>query len=351
MALICITLASVGSSGLRLPLARTTCHPRAQPVLGPSGIGAKEASPAVVLGSFPFPLTECLVPGQSKQLHLYETRMIKLLEHALETTGSLATQMAFSDEGSALAICSLVSIESVVQRDVGINVVLRAVGRVRITEICEGEPFIKAKFVAYADTPHTSAAQRAFLTNQLQELYGLHQECSDIGRRMVSLCAARGIRPPFAATDEEAADEAEADGEIVSWGHELTRPDSGFNRPLEEQLAETLAAIVVAKDKASSATGPQSQRLLALLGGTGYEEGSDAALDTRFSLASLLACACFPTQNRLEALCETESAIRMDSAISLLTERRAMLAAKLALVEALCGGSSEASAEPDQEST
>lgn len=329
-ALFLLALAACASGAVRPRAARRA--PRAQPVLSAAG-----SAPPLQLGSFPFPLSECLMPGESKQLHLYEARFACLLEHALKRSGGLATQMAFAESGSALAVCSLVSIEKVVPRDVGTNVVLRCVGRVRITEIVAGEPFILGRFAEHVDAPHTSAAQRAYLSNQLAELCALHAECAAIGRSMVEKCAAAGIRPPFAATDdpaalaEEGADEEGVYGGPVTWGHELTRPDSGFNRPLEAQLAEALAAVAAARARAAA-----EAPLLALLGADG-EEGSDAAQDARFSLASLLACACFPTQSRLEAICELDSAQRMDTALALLKERRAMLAAKLALVGALVG--------------
>ncbi|KAJ1616324.1 hypothetical protein T492DRAFT_1107406 [Pavlovales sp. CCMP2436] len=271
---------------------------------------------AQILGAFPFPLTELLLPGETKELHLFEERMTSLLEHSLKT-GSLVAQMAFTDSGSALAVCSLLSVEFILQRDVGLNVVVRSVGRLRIVTINSAEPFISALFTGVDDEPLTTAAQRSYLKKQLVELLVLHDSCRLLRERLLRACLEEG-KPLVVELGDDGDDEDVDVNGTVTWGHQLTRPDSGFAKPFEAQLAEALEAFEAARKKCEALP-------VTLLGKVHPE-------DLEFSVATMLACACFPTTTRLAAFAELDSAQRMDTVLALLAEQQKVLRAKLALV-------------------
>jgi hypothetical protein len=293
---------------------------------------SSEPPPSVrSLASFPFPITELLLPGETKELHLYEARFLSLLKQALGD-GGLAAQLVFADQG-LLSLGSLLAIESCEQREVGCNVVVRAVGRLKVVDVHGTEPFVTALYAPVNDLAHTTALQRSYLRNQTGQVMALHEECRQARDKLMR----RGPR----ALQE--LDEGESPSERVTWGHELLRPESGFGRSLDSQLREATAAIerTRAKDDGRADAGAG--------GGWDVLPRAAEADDLEFSLVSLLACACFPVKARFAAFSENDSAVRMDMSLDLLREQRAMLAAKNALADAL-GSSGSLDLETDSES-
>jgi Lon protease-like protein len=300
--------------------ARGAMPPRPRGPARPRGaVGAS----GLALPSFPFPIEELLLPGESKELHLYEPRFLALLEEA-RASGELCAQMIYTDDGLC-SLGALLSLESLVRREIGVNVVVRAVGRVRFLDVTSAEPFVTALYAPVVDVAQSTAKQRAVLRAQAAEACELHAGCVQLRTKLMRASAAGA---PGAALDD---DDAAAEGALVSWGHELLRPESGFSRPLDAQLRDALAALDAARARARAAPPPAGWLV-------SEAPSADEAADLEASLVGLLACACFPVASRVAAAALLDSAERMDTALELLRGQRALLAAKAALVDALGAG-------------
>lgn len=292
-----------------------------------------DTTPMLSLAAFPFPLTELLLPGERKEMHLFESRFISLFELA-QQQGGLASQMLFTDDGSTLAIGALLSVEEWTRRDVGLNVIVRAVGRVRLIDVHGTEPYISGLFEPLRDAPLTTDAQRRALRAQQAELYELHADCRAARTRLLRACEEDGtclidgeLPAPAAAAAAPSGSSASTDTDTelapsarVTWGHELTSPDSGFASALDEQVASATAAVLAGRERA-------------IAGGRAPWDGASAE-DIELGLTSMLACACFPAAQRVRALALDDVSVRFDNAIELLQEQRRMLAAKTALLSA-----------------
>ena len=63
------------------------------------------------LGLLPFPLAECLLPGESKQVHLYEARFIQLFADAASSHHDCLGAMYFTPSGNVASVSTLLEVE------------------------------------------------------------------------------------------------------------------------------------------------------------------------------------------------------------------------------------------------
>lgn len=148
---------------------------RTQRILPISGVRewleSKETSNAKLLDCaiLPFGLTEVLLPGQTRYLHFYEERCVKLGEWSQrENNGVLAMAYSGSSSTTLLSVCTLVEIDEYVRMDLGIGLTVRGVGRVEIEEVTGVEPFFKARVRPYEDENE----------DELSAAYGVGAEAS-----------------------------------------------------------------------------------------------------------------------------------------------------------------------------
>lgn len=88
------------------------------------------------LGLLPFPLEEALLPGETKQVHLYEARFIQLFADAAAQHDSCIGQLLYTNRG-AVAITSLLEVEEFRKEEFGVWARLKCVGRVRLLSVAE----------------------------------------------------------------------------------------------------------------------------------------------------------------------------------------------------------------------
>ncbi|KAK9810395.1 hypothetical protein WJX72_009975 [[Myrmecia] bisecta] len=127
---------------------------------------AKEASRHGVreLPCLPFAAHEVLVPGQTKQLHLYEARYLELLTEALTQPGNLFCHVVVEHPNAInqcpsacrtadfqLVLPCLVQLVKVQRQEVGALVTIRGEGRVRLLELTDEQPYLRAKAEPLAD--------------------------------------------------------------------------------------------------------------------------------------------------------------------------------------------------------
>lgn len=115
---------------------------------------------SLVLPLLPFPIDQVLVPSEAKTLHLYEARYLALLEESLFKKKKLFVHFVLdpimlsdtSEEASfAARYGCLVKIEKVEQLEVGALVSIRGVGRVKILEFKQVEPYLTGVLVPQQD--------------------------------------------------------------------------------------------------------------------------------------------------------------------------------------------------------
>lgn len=104
----------------------------------------------------PFPFADVLLQGETKQLRLYEDRFIQLFDTCMKkhagvvAMGLLASSSSSSGMIQTVPICEIEAYNRM--EGFGIFVTIRAVGRARLLEITQQQPFLKAVCVELTDT-------------------------------------------------------------------------------------------------------------------------------------------------------------------------------------------------------
>ena len=86
------------------------------------------------LGLLPFSLTEALLPGETKQVHLFEARFLSLFESSAKNHNMLG-QLLVTPGGNVAAVTSLIEVEESRRKDVGVWAQLKCVGRIKLVEV------------------------------------------------------------------------------------------------------------------------------------------------------------------------------------------------------------------------
>jgi len=95
----------------------------------------------------PFPFTDVLLQGETKQLRLYEDRFIHLFEDCIENHAGMVAMGLLADPfggGGIIQTVPLCEIQAYNRmEEFGIFVTIRVVGRARLLDIIKQEPYIK----------------------------------------------------------------------------------------------------------------------------------------------------------------------------------------------------------------
>ncbi|WKA11360.1 hypothetical protein VitviT2T_028866 [Vitis vinifera] len=132
----------------------------------------------------PFDINQVLIPSESKTLHFYEARYLALLEESLFRKKKLFVHFVLdpvivgdSSAGSSFAArygC-LVIIENVERLDVGALVSIRGIGRVKIMEFVQADPYLKGIVIPMQDNIFECESEISSKVSELKEaLYSLN---------------------------------------------------------------------------------------------------------------------------------------------------------------------------------
>ena len=104
-----------------------------------------DASPPREICVLPFPINDCLLQGETKQLRLYEERFLQLFDDAMDNYGGVVAMGLIADQGiiSSAPLCEIVSYNRMGD-GLGIFATIQAVSRVAITGLTKDTPYIKA---------------------------------------------------------------------------------------------------------------------------------------------------------------------------------------------------------------
>jgi len=240
------------------------------------------------LGCLPFPMQDLLLPGESKTMHLFEARFLALFDKANKKHGGKLVQIMIGGS-EVVAVGGALEVLDWKRLEVGVSVTVRCVGRVRLLEVTEVDPFPMAIVTEYADAPRT-AQQDDVLKRLMEDMKAVHKECLELSERISS----KGLQ----------GDAEDLGDDKLMWGHESSS---------ELQLSAFKQSLSARIDG-----------ILPREGGAGEAE-----------LLSFAGAGCFDATHRLKALYTQSCIDRMQETNSLLREHRSLLAAKVALRDAL----------------
>jgi len=344
---------------------------------------ATSRSSSLQLGLLPFPLSEALLPGETKQVHLYEARFIQLFIDATASHDCVG-QMLFTEAGNVVGVTSLLEVLEYRQEEVGVWARLRCVGRVELEALTETDyEYVSATATLLHDHPEddslagVGAAPEAVSASALQEaaakaaaregqragakdtLAGALQAAaqlsgvdpSDILATAGAMLGSLDAQLKSAHTSvtsmrtrlrraAEAADEADSavsstgetdeSGTRVEWGHELRDLSAESYADLDELIA-TRRSVLTAPLGTADGPRPAACSLLETLGEV-WCVGSDDEAERQ--LLSYAAVATLPPNERVLALSMTSTTERIAHALCALRVQERRLAALLALRQA-----------------
>jgi len=322
----------------------------------------------VALPLLPFPLDEVMLPGETKELHLYEARYLSLLESCLKgceeaggvlgaayagagasvrgrlglhaddesTTGTLQTNVGGAKgvcgyfthlvvdfkSGRASQSCCLCRIEGYTRQDVGCTVTVRGVVRVALQRLTQREPFMIGVVQRFDDTEALRISEGgdpddAQIVGAVDALLEAEERVWREYRAVTALRAKLGM--------EVASGRGEGTStEVADWSKGVT--------PLEEDLA---------RETGGTEYGDMGMRSGAAA--VRYATPLDAAESTeRLSFAVFrVSPECAAPLERQRALETKSTAERLGRAARLLEDSRRVLAAKAALLGALSDTSAD----------
>ena len=277
------------------------------------------------LNLLPFGLDDVMLPGETKQVHLFEARFLELFTQAEASDHGCVGQLLILGDGGVVAYTSLLEIEESRKQDIGVWAKLRCVGRVKIADL---EPtdfgYYRATVDLVSDQPSEQVGEEA-----LEECLAAHADCHELESKLV---AARGEGGSRAEEEEEDDDDDDEDnimktprpGERVEWGHEVNTQDT-FAKPLPE-LRDSRREVLCARGLDAPPTSGLDADLQRLWGASSEAEAEAMLLS--FSAGAYLS-----PQQRAKALGEKDTIERVQSATSTFREVSRRLAAELALTK------------------
>lgn len=116
-------------------------------------LSASDSAPPREICVLPFPYSDVLLQGETKELRLYEERFTELFNDALDNHGGVVAMGLIANSGiiQTVPICEIEAFNRMGD-ELGIFLTIRAVGRAKLVELTQQEPYIKAAAVEVMDT-------------------------------------------------------------------------------------------------------------------------------------------------------------------------------------------------------
>ena len=341
------------------------------------------------LGLLPFPISDCLLPGETKQVHLYEARFIQLFADAASSHHDCLGAMYFTPSGNVAAVSTLLEVEEFKKEEFGVWAQLKCVGRVKLLEVSETdyqyvsatvEPFFDSEseappepmitpMVKTASSPPPSAeeaeamaatakaaaeaavaagvseaevlkAAAAMLAGAEDQVREVHDVVLELQRRKDGL--GRGAAPAGEEGEEGEAKYSEQPGEgrlydgapkneagRVEWGHEVRSGEAEMDTSLDELISARRELLL-----SQGMDLPPCAGLLEALEDV-WCVSSEAQAERQ--LVSFAAAAVLSPNERAQTLGMDDTSERLTHVLCALRTQQRRLAAELALSEALPG--------------
>ena len=271
------------------------------------------------LGLLPFGVDEALLPGETKQVHLYEARFLQLFSDAADKHSSCVGQMLIVGSGSVAAVVPLLAVDEWRKEEYGVWANLKCVGRVKLEDVEQTDYEYALGTVSLLQDEVVDGDRLDTLDDDVRQV---HASVVGLGQRLKQGAAAEGgsvgDRQPFMGDD--------TDGR-VEWGHELRDAELEEYTPLPELLTSRRSVLL-----SSGADAPPHATLCAAGLDTVWNVADEAEAER--ALLSFAACAPLSVKERARALTVPTTAERLQIAVEALGEKQKRLAALLALRDA-----------------
>jgi len=273
------------------------------------------------LGLLPFPLAEALLPGETKQVHLFEARFTRLFEDAARNHGCLG-QLLLTPGGNVASITTLLEVEESRRQEIGVWAQLKCVGRVRLTSLRQSEyEYVLADVELFCDEAPSSEGDENVA---LQEEEGAAAQVADAYMRCHSMASRlKDVRENEATSPADGS----AVDDRVEWGHETRGAEVRFDLTLDSLVRPRREALLSRGLDALPA-----DSLLEQVQPT-WKAANEAAAERQL-LSFAVAAALSPT-DRAQAIAVKDTVERLQHALHSLEEHEKRLAAQLALRQAL----------------
>ena len=280
-------------------------------LLSCSGLAARDfirAPAPVELGLLPFPTSDTLLPGETKQVHLYEARFIQLFADSAARHNDCLGAMLFTPSGNVAAITTLLEVEEFRKEEFGVWANLKCVGRVKLSDVKQTDyEYVLGTVEPFTDATGTAIEDDTDGDGNVQTVRELHESVNELSARL---------------RDSEADGKGEA-AERVAWGHEVRGEDDEAGESLERLLDKRKDVLL-----SRGADAPPLSSLSASLAevwGVGSEEEANR------QLLSFAAAATLSPNDRIQALQMSDTTERLSHVACTLREQQRRLAAMLAL--------------------
>jgi Lon protease-like protein len=299
------------------------------------------------LAVLPFEVPELLLPGQTRYLHFYEDRFVRLGEKAQnEHQGMLAMAFFSGSEGAMLRVCTLVQIDEYSKLDVGIGLTVRGVGRCNIDNIVGMDDFILADVSLYGDEAEEgeknepghdgSAAQLAeFLFETADQLA---QEGQDSGIDV----SARELRQDPRSILQSGETLAQAVARVEREQNEAAKKEKEERKSGGGGSGGGAAGGGSGGEGGEVGTTPLRSRVAmargAQTGSITMQPRNEEERDLELMLASFLGLEGAPIKDKLKAFLSQDLSARLQMASEVLEDRQKMLTARRTLRSMNLGG-------------
>lgn len=168
-----------------------------------------------IIPAIPFPPTQIFMPGEVKQLHLFEARFLTLFETiVLKYEKRCAHVLIDSNRRAMAAIGTVISVKSWRRLDVGIHIEVEGIGRLKTSRLSSSSPFLRGEFKSVHDI--NSNENELIAVRRLEEIFWKDFE------NIISLSLELGISPVREKVDTAASTTKAVDKGMERKGSEAT---------------------------------------------------------------------------------------------------------------------------------
>lgn len=267
------------------------------------------------LNLLPFSMYEALLPGDTKQVHLFEERYVRLFVDAQENDERCLSQLLYTQNNEIVAYTSLLVIEESKIEDVGVWARLRCIGRVQIKDVNTTEYSYWRGKVALVTDEIKQPVNEALV----EECMKVHSRCRELNQKMERVRLGEEKSRIKAMLNDLNVPE-----EKVLMGHEQ-RKATEFDKDLKKMCDTRREQLRSLRNDTAPAEGlgDSLQRLW----------GASNEMEAEQQLLGFTAAAFLPPIARIQVLQTTNTSKRLETIIKYLEESEKRIAAELALAE------------------
>jgi len=286
---------------------------------------AWQTSGGTELNMIPFSVKEALLPGDTKQVHLFEARFVRLFLDAIQRHNKSVGQLLITANNDIAAYTSLLVIEESKIEDIGVWARLRCVGRVRVKDVETTDyGYWRAKVGLVTDALSQPASEAL-----IEECVKAHSRCRELNRKLERIRLGEDK-----SRIKEMLNDLNVPEEKVLMGHERSK-NVEFDKDLKKLcntrrdqlrlhgLNATSVNATLVNTTSAEGLGKPLQRLW----------GASTEMEAEQQLLGFTAAAFLPPIARIQILQTTNATKRLEMIVEFLEEQEKRIAAELALAQ------------------